>query len=220
MGGDAGLVEPQQHRLRFDAHDPHAHEVWEAMVEIAVEVDPVEAPHGIDDAIGLGSGDLHLAIEHAAAQRGARGGETHDRGDVLETGPTSAFLIASEQQRAQPQATSHEQRADTGRTTELVRAHRQQIGVERSEVDGHVAVRLRGVDVDEHASLATRGDDLLDRLDRADLVIAPLDVYERGVVGDGRRDLVRVHPARGVDTDLDNRAARLACEGGRRFTDG
>ena len=85
---------------------------------------------------------------------------------------------------AQPQAPPHEQRADARRAAELVGADRHEVGAERVEVDRHVPGGLGGVDVDEHAAVAARGHHLGRPAARADLVVAPLQVHERGVGSD------------------------------------
>ena len=60
---------------------------------------------------------------------------------------------------------------------------------------GHVADGLGGVDVHQHAALAAGGDHLGHGLQGADLVVAPLEVHQRGVGADGVQQLVGVDPA-------------------------
>ena len=60
-------------------------------------------------------------------------------------------------------------------------ADRRQVGTEGPEVDRHPPGGLCHADVHEHPPLAAGGHDLGDRLDRAHLVVPPLQVDEGGV---------------------------------------
>ena len=73
---------------------------------------------------------------------------------------------------------------------------------------------LRGVDVDEHAALAALRDHGLHRLQRADLVVAPLHVHERGVGPD------RGHEGGGIDATLAVAAHEAQVVAGRRQPNG
>ncbi len=180
MHGDAGLVEPEQHRLGFDAGDPEAHDVRQPSVAVAVERDAGDLGSAIDELLGEPPGRLFLALE--TGRQSARGGApADDRRHVLEAGPARPLLVAAEQQRADAKTAPHEQRADSGRSPHLVRAHGQQIDAEVVELDRHVPGGLRGVDVEEDASFVAGLRDLRHGLHGADLVVAPLHVDERGV---------------------------------------
>ena len=91
---------------------------------------------------------------------------------------------------------AHEERADARRTAELVGRHGEQVEAQLVEGDGDLPCGLRGVDVQEHATLAARIGDLGDGLQRGDLVVAPLEVHERGVGSDRVRGARRGRPAR------------------------
>jgi hypothetical protein len=117
---------------------------------------------------------------------------------VLQTGAAGPFLVAADEQRVQAQAAPDEQGSHPRRAAHLVRAQAHQVGAERAEVDGHVARRLGGVHVDQHTALPAAGHHLVDRLRRADLVVAPLEVDERGVGPHRRHQLVSIHPAPAV----------------------
>ena len=133
---------------------------------------------------------VRSSASRVAISERSGGAQSDDRGHVLEPGAPGPLLVAAEQQRPQPQPTPHEQRADARRTAELVGADRQQVGAEVVEVDGHVAGRLGGVDVHEHVAFAAALRRPRRRLQRADLVVAPLQVDERGVGPDGVGDRV------------------------------
>src|SRR5262249_31740279 len=77
----------------------------------------------------------------------------------------------------------------------------------------HPSDGLGRVDVYEHTRVATPGHDLVDRLGRADLVVAPLQVDERGGRSDGGEDLVDVDttgPVAADDGDLMGAAGHQA----------
>ena len=65
-----------------------------------------------------------------------------------------------------------------------------------------MAGRLGGVDVDQHATLAAGIDDLGDGLHRADLVVRPLHVDQRGGVVDGVDQGSGIDPSGAVAPDL------------------
>ena len=122
-------------------------------------------------------------------------------GGVLQPGPPGPLLVAAHEQRAQPHPAPHQQRAGAGRAAHLVGAHAHQVGAEVGEGHGEVARGLGRVHVHEHASLAACGHDLGHRLQRADLVVAPLEVDERGVGADRADHLGGVDVAEGVAAD-------------------
>ena len=117
-------------------------------------------------------------------------------GHVLHARPAGPLLIAADSsgRSRRPRRTSSA--PVPGGAAELVAADRQQVGAELVEGDRHVAGGLRGVDVDEHAPVAAGRHDLGHRLDRADLVVAPLHVDQRGVRADRVEHLVRRRPDR------------------------
>ena len=55
--------------------------------------------------------------------------------------------------------------------------------------------------MNEHTSLTTCRDDLGDRLHRADFVVAPLQMHERGVRPDRSEQRLGIDSAGGVDAD-------------------
>ena len=82
---------------------------------------------------------------------------------------------------------------------ELVAGQAQQVDVLRLHVDGQVSRRLHGVGVEQDALLPAQRTDLLDGLDRADLVVGVHDGDQRGVRPYGRRQLVQPDKAVLVD---------------------
>jgi hypothetical protein len=82
-----------------------------------------------------------------------------------------------------------------------VGADREKVGAEGAEVDGHVARGLGGVDVHEHAALTALGDDGGDGLQRAHLVVAPLQVHHRRIGTQSSHYFVRIDAAQVIDAD-------------------
>ena len=142
--------------------------------------------------------------------RTGRRAPADDGGHVLEPGSPGPLLIPADEQRRQAQPPPHQQRTDARRPAHLVSADAHQVGAERSEVDGKVPGGLRGVDVDQHAALAALRDHGLHRLQRADLVVAPLNVHQRGVGPD------RGHEGGGIDATLAVAAHEAQVVAGRR----
>ena len=97
--------------------------------------------------------------------------------------------------------------------------HRQQVGAEVVEGD-RVVARPRRASTCTSTALAARGDHLGDRLQRADLVVGPLQVHERSVVADGVEQLVGVDAPGAVDADDGDLAVRLGAEAHGRVLDG
>ena len=132
-----------------------------------------------------------------ARQRLRCGTEGQERRDGLEAAAAAALLCTPDQERFEPAAPPHDQRARARGAAELVRADAHQVCVERAEIGRHVPRGGRRVDVDGHAGLAAKRDHLVDGLERAHLVIGPLAVDERRT---GKRG--RLEPrAQGLDID-------------------
>ena len=123
-------------------------------------------------------------------------------GDVLHAGPAGPLLVAATQQRLEPEAAPDEQGAGPRGPAELVAADRQQVGAEAPEVDRHPPDGLRRIDVHEHASVAAGRHHLGDRLDRAHLVVAPLQVDEGRVRTDRGEERTSGRPARASSTPI------------------
>ena len=211
VGGDAGPVEAEQHGLRLDAGDAEAHEVGQpALARVAVDDHAVEVADRGEDTVGQAPLLGRLA---------ARAGRRRRARAAAAPKPAMAGRFSMPARRARswspprssgsmPQAPPDQQRADARRAAELVGADRQQVGPEGPEVDRHPAGGLGRVDVHEHAPLAAGRHHLGDRLDGAHLVVAPLEVDERGVGRRSRRAARRVDPADLVHPDGGDRARR------------
>ncbi len=152
MDGDARLIETQQHRFGLDPFDAQADDVGEAVDRIAEDGHPVDLLGDAPQPVGLGAGGLLFAGHHARRRElGGRGPEPDGRHHVLQPGPPSPFLFATDQQRLDPEPPSHDEGADPGRAAELVGRHRHQVGAEPLDVEGQVPGGGHGVDVDGDA---------------------------------------------------------------------
>ena len=109
-----------------------------------------------------------------------RGAEPDDAHDVLDPAPPRPFLLASDDEGFDSQAAPDDQRPDPRRPSQLVRAHRHEVGAELVDIDGDVPGRHARVDVHEGAMAPSHVDDLAHGLDRAHLVIGDLAVHEGG----------------------------------------
>ncbi len=179
VGGDAALVEPEQHPLRLHPVDGHAHQVGEPALGVGIteQVDARHRTEAGDETRGLGPVPGGLGVERAAGQRTGGGTEAHEGTHVLQAGAASPFLVAAVQQGLDAEPAPHEEHAGAGRSAELVAAGRRQVDPQPSEVDRHPPHGLGGVDVEEHAELTAPGHDVGHGLDGADLVVAPLKVH-------------------------------------------
>ena len=131
-----------------------------------------------------------------------RGAEPDDRGHVLQSTATLAFLRAADDQRRDPQPPTDEERAGALGPTELVGGDAEEVGAEGGEVDRHGAPRRRR----RRRGRTRRAPGPPRRqpptgCTRAHLVVRELYRDERGVVGDRGRDLVCVEAADPVDAD-------------------
>ena len=150
----------------------------------------------------------HLVVERGF-ELGHGGAEPDDRGDVLDAAPAVPLLRATDDERRDPQIRVAPPARPRQGVPPRVRGHARQVGADGRDVEIEVADRRARVDVDEDATLAGAGADLLDRLQRADLVVGELDADERGGGVDGVDHGHRVELAVTVDAD-GHRLERLA----------
>jgi hypothetical protein len=130
-------------------------------------------------------------------------GQADRTGDVLGAGPAMALLRAALLLREDVRPVADVQDADALRPLELVGAHRDEIRIERPEVEVDVRRGLDRIDMQQDALLVSHvGRDLGDRLDRADLVVGEHDRDQDRLVREHRIELIGVHPAIAVDTEL------------------
>ena len=135
MDGDTGTVQADQHGLRLDALHAEAHEVGEPV--LLARPGPTTSTPSTASAASTTRGDLapggrRLGLDgvvRLAGQRGGRGAEGEERRDGLEPGPATALLLAADEQRFEPAAAPHDQRAGARHASELVRTDADQVGV-------------------------------------------------------------------------------------------
>ena len=224
MDGHAGAVEADEHRFGLHPVDAEANQIGKPCVRLGGtdHLDAVDRERALDDGRDQPPRRVGLLAQGAAAVGGERvrsRAERQRRRDGLEAGPAASLLVPADQERFEPAAPAHHQRAGTRGPAELVRAQADEVGVQGAEVHRHVAARGGGVDVDRDPGLPAQRHHLADRLERAHLVVGPLAVHERGPgqrgVGEPGPQLRRVEPAGAIDPqDLDGRGAR------RRVADG
>ena len=106
----------------------------------------------------------------------------------------------------------HVQRADALRAVELVAREREQVAVERLDVDREPGGGGHGIDHEQAALRALLADDLADRrhgLERADLVVRELDRDDGRPLVDRGSDVIRIDAPVPVDRQLDDLEAEL-----------
>ena len=147
------------------------------------DLHPVDGQRGVDDGRDLPPGRRCLGCDEVlpvGLQRRRRGTEGEERRDRLQSGAAPALLLAAHQEGFEPGPTPHDQSTRSGHPAQLVRAHADQVGVQRAQVDRHVTTCGGGVDVHGDAGVPAEPDHLVDRLEGAHLVIAPLAVHQGG----------------------------------------
>ena len=179
VGGDAGLVEAEQHGLRLDAVDAEAHDVGQPVRRrVAVGVHAVErrrAAPATRSVSRRSRGRLARDGRQRLGRGRAQARRWRARSRCRPAGPAPGRRRRSSGRSRSPRRTSS---APTPcGPPSLWALTDMQVGAELVEVDRHVAGGLGGVDVDQHAPLPAGGHDLGDRLQRADLVVAPLQVH-------------------------------------------
>jgi hypothetical protein len=200
--GDARLVEPEQHGLGLDALDAQADSRWGAAAtgrrargrprssssaQPSIARHPVRVSSGVDPLV---ASSVEVAVSSSAPQRSRR-----CSGHVLHAGAPRALLVAARGAAGSRRSPRRTSRAPVpGGAPNLWPETDTRSAPELGEVDRDTADRLRGVDVHEHPTVAARLDDLAHRLQRADLVVAPLQVHQRGRPVDRGEQLVGIDP--------------------------
>ena len=209
--GDARAIEAQQHGLRFDAADSEADEMRDPVDRVTELRDVGYRRRRCAQRIGQRSCVL---ASSAVARSSAVAAPKPTIAGMFSTRAPRPFLVAPDEQRREAQSAPYQQRARARRPAQLVRAHRQEVGAERVEGDGHVTGRLRGVDMHQHAEFTARRYHFDDGLQRADFVIGPLHVHERGVGANGGLQCIAVDAPETVDGH-DDRISRAGRPRGR-----
>ena len=177
----------------------------EAADRVAVHVDALERPGRREHPLGLRAGSLLLLVEVIGAASSAAAPQ-----------PTMAGTFSNPARRARSWSppTSSGSRRSPRRTSSaptpggppiLCALTLRRSAPSGPEVDRHVAGGLRGVDVDEHAPRTAGLHDLGHGLGGAHLVVAPLDVDERGVRPDRVEQRGGIDPALAVAADQGER---------------
>ncbi len=112
--------------------------------------------------------------------------EADDGGDILGSAAPPLFLPAATQQRRERQPVADIERAGALRPAHLVRRQGHQIDVQRCDIDGSAARRLRRVAVQQAAMGMNDPCCLGDRLDHPGLVIGQHDRDQGGLADPGQ----------------------------------
>ena len=213
----AGQARPQRPRSRrtrcgeADGRDP------------VLSVDSGDTQSNLSNQVGVPAGQGLLVGHPVAIGQGGDGRtEAHRRTHVLEPGPPGTLLLAAYQKRVDAEARGALSGADAGRPAQLVGRHRDQVGVERPEIEWDVSGGGDRVDMDgtgtsrcRHRSIASCTGCTV-----PDLVVGPLAVHERRRLARLASELDGVGDASGsirphIHRNLDHRSRPS-----RRVTDG
>jgi hypothetical protein len=104
-----------------------------------------------------------------------RGGEAGDRRGVDRAAADVALLAAAVQQRGELELAAYDEGADAEGAADLVAGHGHRVDAAAAKSTGTEPEGLHGVGVHRDAVLGREGDDLVDRLHGADLVVGPHD---------------------------------------------
>jgi hypothetical protein len=142
----------------------------------------------------------HRERDHSGGVQGAR--------------PDVTLLTAAVQQRGAGHVAAEQQRADADRTAELVAGQGQCRRAAGGEVDRYGTHGLDRVGVERDARPGGDRGQFGDRLDRADLVVRPLDADHGGIVVLGEQGGQRRggHPAGRVDREPADRGALVGTQ--------
>ena len=184
-GADAGLIEEQEQRFRFDAGEGEVGGVGQALRRVAI-------------ALGGGKADEEFAFEVVAERLhgGGVGGEfgagefggaaeADDAGDVLGAAAAVALLVFAVEVRREGRAFADEEGADAFRAAEFVGAEREVVDGERLEVERKLADGLHGIAVKAHAAARAEGGDVGDGEEDAGLVVGRHERDDGGVGREG-----------------------------------
>ena len=204
-GAHVGFVEQEQQCLGLDTGDAHVRRPGDLVLTRHGLGDPVEPISQAVDQLVAQHHQAAVLVDSFAIGEVERYRCSDDAGGVVGAAATFAFLSATDEQRVDLRAATFDEHADTFRTTELVRAERQQIDVGRDVAQVEPARRLDGVGVQQRVGGVTAHDlgDLGDVGDRADLVVDGHHADDRDVWGciEGGREFVEVDSAESIDAD-------------------
>ncbi len=114
------MVEPQQHRLGFDARDGHAKDVRGPLLRVAESFDAVDVGQTGGERLDLVRGSGPLGVERrAVCELLGDGAESYEPRHVLQAGSPRPFLVAADEQRVEPEPAADDERAGAHGRTEL-----------------------------------------------------------------------------------------------------
>src|SRR4029077_18224302 len=115
-----------------------------------------------------------MTLLHALGDRQLRRArETDGQRDVLRTRTPATILLSAGKEWLDHRAAPHEHRAAALRCADFMTRNREKVEGYCAGVDFDLPERLNRVGVKEYAARACRGGQVLDWLDRADLVVHP-----------------------------------------------
>src|SRR5690606_436180 len=195
-GGNRQVLERHDQRLAFHVVEAQVEVVRYALGHAAVDVQFLDA---LDLAVeAVAEGQDALVLLHHLFPGDAKGlAHADDLVSGQGAGTHAPLVAATVDQRLQTHArlAAYVQGADALRTVGLVGGEGHQVDLHGLQVDGHLAGRLGGVDVEQHPAGTGQLTDGGDVVDGADLVVDVHDRHQDGVLAQRRLDHGRSHQA-------------------------
>lgn len=159
----------------------------------------------------------HADARHRLQIAGERTGRTEANREqgAFGAGAPAMFMPGAMDQRLEPDPASDIERPDTLWCIEFVAGDGQQIDAKRVDLACNLADRLRCVGVKPDPTFPRNSTDLLDRLDRANLIVGVHDADQDGARRDGTTHVVGIDPARAVDRHIGHCRAEPARGNGK-----
>ncbi len=135
-----------------------------------------------------------LGIRRERPARNFRGfAEAHDAGDVFRAGSETALVVSAIEKLTQTSSTADVKGADPLWRIQFVAGDREQIHLERTDVNGDFACGLHGIGVEIDVGFGGDAADFLEGLDGAELVVGVHDGDEQGLRPDGAAKFVEIN---------------------------
>ncbi len=192
--------EPRQHLGAHPSDEVHAGGVGEPLGAPAVHGE-VCAEDGLQLRLETVTERADRVHPDPPASDLAGRAERHVEEHVLGAGPAPRLVPGTVHEGLEPRTAPDVEGADSLGRVELVPRDREEVHTEVVNPRRDLPGALRGVGVHEHAGRAGDGSDLLDGLDRPDLVVGVHDADEDGARGDGAADGLGIDSSLAVHAD-------------------
>ena len=208
--GGALQVEGDDEGLAFQLIEPEIGGVGDARngdaIGLAVEARAGEGEQLAIDAVAKGGDASPGAVGKRVHGELGGAGQADDAGDILSAGAAAALMASADEERIDRCAATNIHGADTLGSVHLVAADGKQVAADLTNVEGHLAGGLDGIDVEEGSGFGGELGDGFNGLEDAGLIVGKHDGDEARRGSEGGADGVGRDEAagRGVNEgDLD-----------------